>query len=139
MVVECNSRINVQSQDTTAAAREYEATKPGANFAETKTNEERAWIQLCRTHGNAQPKTDYDRIVFMLELCATYQGHAKTKRVLLRAPHSRGITLTNVPFREAAPMIEKAAKFEDEINVQMGTGIGAMYSEGSSKHRGGRK
>ena len=82
MVIECNSRINVQGVDTTAAELEYRKTKAGANFAETKTNEERAWAQLCRVHGNNKPNTDYNRIEFLLVLCEQYQGHSKTKRVL---------------------------------------------------------
>ena len=39
MVVECNSRISVQGSDTSAADVEHNKTKPGTNFAETKTNE----------------------------------------------------------------------------------------------------
>lgn len=42
MVIECNSRICVQGLDTGAAALEYQNTKPGSNYAETKTNEDRA-------------------------------------------------------------------------------------------------
>ena len=120
MVIECNSRICLQSQDTKAAEEEYRSTTPGENYAETKTNEERAWVQLCRAHGNQQPKTDYDRINFLLDLCAAYQGHTKTRRALLKALYSQGTTLTNAPFREAVPIIGKFAKFEDEINAQMG-------------------
>ena len=71
-------------------------------------------------HGNAQPKTDYDRIEFMLKLCAAYQGHPKTKRTLLKTLHKKGINITNVPFNVALPIIGSAAFFEDEINVQMG-------------------
>ena len=120
MIVECNSRICVAGLDTTAAAAAYMSTKAGNCFAETRTVEERAWAQLCRVHGNAQPKTDYDRIEFMLSLCAAYQGHTKTKRTLLKTLHKKGTTITNVPFSVALPIIGSAAFFEDEINVQMG-------------------
>ena len=96
MVVECNSRINVQGLDTVAASKAYLATKAGRNYTETKTLEECAWAQLCRVHGNSHPKTDYDRIEFLLSLCADYQGHSKTKRTLLKELHTRGTTITNV-------------------------------------------
>ena len=120
MVIECNSRIFLQCQVTKAAETTYRSTQPGDNYTETKTNEERAWVQLCRAHGNPQPKTDHDRIEFLLDLCTAYQGHTKTKRALLKPLHNKGKTLTNVPFREAAPIIGKSAQFEDEINAQMG-------------------
>jgi hypothetical protein len=117
MVIECNARICIQGMDTNAAEREYMSTKPGANYAETQTNEERAWTQLCRVHGNANPKTEYHRIEFLLAMCAKYQGHSKTKRTLLKALHNKGITLTNEPFSVAIPIIGAAAKCEDEINA----------------------
>ena len=84
MVIECNSRLRVQDFDTDAADKTYRATQPGDSYAEASSNEERAWRQLCRVHGNTQPKTDFDRVRIMLALCATYQGHHKTKRTLLK-------------------------------------------------------
>ena len=102
------------------------STQAGAHFAETRTIEERAWAQLCRVHGNAQPKTDYDRIEFILALCAAYQGHTKTKRTLLKTLHKKGIIITNVPFSVAIPIIGSAAIFEDEISVQMGADSGSV-------------
>ena len=122
MVVECNSRISVQGLDTAAAEVEYSKTKPGENFAETRTNEARAWAQLCRVHGNARPKTDYNRIEFLLALCEQYQGHSKTKRALLKELHKEGTCLTNALFNVAVPIMETAAKFEDELNAQMSAG-----------------
>ena len=62
MVIECNSRICLQCQDTKEAEKTYRSTLPGDNYAATKTNEERAWVQLCRAHGNPQPETDHDMI-----------------------------------------------------------------------------
>ena len=121
MVIECNSRMRVQDVDTDAAYKTYKATKPGDSYAEASSNEERAWRQLCRVHGSTQPKTDFDRIEFMLTLCATYQGHSKTKRALLKALRGKGIMITNVPSSVAAPIIGAAAVFEDEIGAQMGT------------------
>ena len=79
MVIECNSRICVQGLDTGAAALEYQNTKPGSNYAETKTNEDRAWAQLCRVHGHGQPKPDFHRIEKLRALCKQYQEHTKTK------------------------------------------------------------
>ena len=76
--------------------------------------------RLCRAHGNPQPKTDHGRIEFLLDLCTAYQGHTKAKWALLKALHNKVKTLTTVPFREAAPAIEKSAQFKDEINAQMG-------------------
>ena len=114
MIIKCNARICIQGMDTDTAERDYKATKPGANYAETQTNEERAWTQLC---GNATPTTKYHRIEFLLMMCAKYQGHSKTKRTLLKALHNKGITLTNVPFSVAIPIIGAAAKCEDEINA----------------------
>ena len=121
------THICLQCQDTKEAEKMYRSTQPGENYvyAETKTNEERARIQLCRAHGNPQPKTDHDRIEFLLDLCTAYQGHTKTKRALLKALHNKGKTLTNVPFKEAAPIIGKSAQFEDEINAQMGSAANA--------------
>ena len=98
MVIEYNSRIRVQDFDTDAADKTYKAALPGDNYAEASSNEERAWRQLCCVHGNTQPKTDFDRVEFMLTLCATYQGHHKTKRSLLKALRAKGMTITNVPF-----------------------------------------
>ena len=42
MGIECSSRICVQGLDTGAAEMECTSTKPGSNYAETKTNEDRA-------------------------------------------------------------------------------------------------
>ena len=125
MAIEWNARICMQGMDTNAAAREYLSTKLGNNYAETKTNEERAWVTLCRVHGNITPRTEYNRIEFLLALCAKYQGHTKTKRTLLKELHRKGVTLTNVPFSVAVPIIGAAAKLEDEINAQMATGVAA--------------
>lgn len=47
MVIECNAGIRTQGLDTNAAEAEYKSTQPGANYAETNANEERAWKQLC--------------------------------------------------------------------------------------------
>jgi len=121
MVVEVNARIRMQDLGTAAAKEIYDATQPGHSYAETSTCEERAWIQLCRAHGNTRPRTDYDRIEFLLSLCASYQGHTKTKRALLKELHRKGVAITNVLFSEAAPIIAMAANFEDEITAQMGT------------------
>ena len=52
-----------------------------------------------------------------------YQGHTKTNRTLLKELHRKGVTLTNVPFSVAMPIIGAAAKFEDEINAQMDTEV----------------
>ena len=120
MVIEVNSRMRVQDFDTDAAYMTYMATKSGDSYADASSNEERAWRQLCRVHGNTQPRTDFDRVQFMLTLCATYQGHNKTKRALLKALREKGILITNVPFSVAAPIIGAAAVFEDEIGAQMG-------------------
>ena len=120
MVIECNSRMRVQDFDTDAANKTYMATKPGGSYADASSNEERAWRQLCRVYGNTQPKTDFDRVEFLLTLCATYQGHDKTKRALLKALRAKGMLITNVPFSVAAPIIGAAAVFEDEIGAQMG-------------------
>ena len=142
MVIECNSRINVQGLDTVTAELEYRKTKPGSNFAETKTNEERAWAQLCRVHGNDKPKTDYNRIEFLLALCEQYQGHSTTKRVLLKELHRKGTCLTNTLFKMAVPIMETAAKFEDELNAQMGTGklpTATVNTVGADAKREGRK
>ena len=122
MVIGCNARIRIQGLDTAAAEMEYKKTKAGKNFAETKTNEERAWAQLCRVHGNSKPNTDYNRIEFLLALCAQYQGHSKTKRELLKDLHRKGICLTNASFNMVVPIMETTAKFEDELNAKMGAG-----------------
>ena len=120
MIIKCNLRISIQGLDTAAAELECKNTKPGANFAKTKTNEARAWAQLCRVYGNDKPNTDYNRIKFLLALCEQYQGHSKTKRVLLKKLHRQGICLTNAPFSMAVPIMETTAKFKDELNAQMG-------------------
>ena len=109
MVVECNSRLRVQDFDTDAADKTYKATQPGNSYAEASSNEERAWRQLCRVRGNTQPKTDFDRVEFMLALCVIYQGHQKTKRTLLKELRTKGMLLTNVPFSVAAPIIGAAS------------------------------
>ena len=121
MVVECNSRICVHGLDTAAAELEYANTQPGQNYAETKTNEDQAWAQLCRVHGNGRPTTDFKRIECLLALCEQYQGHTKTRRALLKVLHGRGISLTNVSYGDALPIIGTAARFEDELSAQMGT------------------
>ena len=139
MVVEVNARIRVQDLDTAAAKTAYHATQPGHSYAETSTNEERAWIQLCRAHGNTQPKTDHDRIEFLLSLCASYQGHNKTQRTLLKELHRRGVSVTKVLFSEAAPIIAMAANFEDEISAQMGestTHNTAVLTTGATRRTG---
>ena len=74
MVIECNSRMRVQDFDTSAADEQYKATKPGDSYVEARTNEERAWRQLCRVHGNTKPKTDFDRLEFLLALVAAYHN-----------------------------------------------------------------
>ena len=138
MIIKCNARICIQGMDTDTAERDYKATKPGANYAETQTNEERAWTQLCRVHGNATPTTKYHRVEFLLMMCAKYQGHSKTKRTLLKALHNKGITLTSVPFSVAIPIIGGAARFEDEINAQMDTGVvspAAVNTVGATEKR----
>ena len=124
MVIECNSRIQTQGLDTGAAENEYMtlSTEPGGNYAETNAKEEHAWKQLCRVHGNSTPKPDFHRIEFLLTLCEKYQGHNKTKRTLLKELHRRNITLTNVHFNVARPIIGTTANFEDEINAQMHAG-----------------
>ena len=120
MVTECNARIEGTGTNTLAAALEYRATEAGASFAETQTNEERAWRQLRRVHGNATPKTDFNRLEHLLAMCCSYQGHDKSKRTLLKELHRKGIGLTNVPFSVALPTIGATTKFEDEISKQMG-------------------
>ena len=57
----------------------------------------------------------------MLTLCATYQGHIKTKRALLKALREKGMMITNVPFSVAALIIGAATVFEDKNGAQMGT------------------
>ena len=98
------------------------STEPGGNYAETSAKEERAWKQLCRVHGNSTPKPDFNRIEFLLTLCEKYQGHNKTKRTLLKELHRKNVTLPNVPFNVARPIIGTAANFEDEINAQIDAG-----------------
>ena len=139
MVVECNSRICVQGLDTGAADVEYRSTGPGLNYAETQANENRAWAQLCRVHGHAQPKTNFDRIEQLLALCEQYQGHTKTKRALLKVLHGKGLSITRVPYGVALPIIGAAAAFEDEINAQMGTGTtpnAAVLTTGATDRQG---
>ena len=58
MIIECNARICARGMDTNAAEREYSSTKTRADYAETKTNEERAWVALCQVYGSITPKTD---------------------------------------------------------------------------------
>ena len=122
MVIEVNARAHTQGLGTADAMRIYDETRPGVNYADTSVREDNAWTLLCRGFGTSKPKTDYDRLEFLLRLCGQYQRTDKTKRKLIQQLRAIGKTLMNVPFAEAAAMIEAIASSHDEVEAQMGQG-----------------
>ena len=102
--------------------RIYDETQPGNNYADTSVKEENTWTLLCRGFGTSKPKTNYDRLEFLLRLCGQYQRHDKMKRKLIQQRRAIGKTLMSVPFAEAAAMVEAIASSHDEVEAQMGRG-----------------
>ena len=53
---------------TADAMRIYDEMQPGTNYADTSTKEDNAWTLLCRGFGTSKPKTDYGRLMFLLDV-----------------------------------------------------------------------